>query len=601
MPDQPAWQQPPNDVARLGPYRILAELARGGMAAVFLAMREPRQTPDGPELQQLLASGGASGDPLLVARVVEGARDIAAIKQIHAHLAHDPDFVAMLMDEARIATRIHHPNVVELRETSLGNADGLNYLAMEYVAGESLSTLMRSAVAKGQRVNPALAASVGADIAGALHAAHELRGPAGDPLELVHRDVSPQNVLIRYDGRVKLTDFGVAKAVGRLQRTQPGEIKGKLAYMAPEQAYGRAVDRRSDVYSLGVVIFELALGRRLFGGKTDAETVRNIMQHNVPRPTAVDPSFPPGLEEIILGMLQADPAQRFQSAGAVERALRAFVTSSGEHGLDLQLGELARSLEPARYRAKTELVLRELATSHGPTGAAGRPADEHGARTVVASQRPSRVATYAAPAARPAAPEPLDASEARTIPLAAQARAAVASIAPAPPRALGPVDATQPTMRRADFEPAIAAANAANAAIAGRETSDPTSPEFANPVSGFERTMAAGNYATPGANADPGIGQTLVGAVPQHVYDQIANAPPPPQQQPHHSLPPPPQPQGAIQSMPPQPPGPSLPPPRPFQTPPPEAPRSSKGLWAAVAVGMVLFVVAALVVLTRLH
>jgi serine/threonine protein kinase len=576
MPDPAAWQQPPNDVVRLGPYRILAELARGGMAAVFLAMREPRQSAAGPELQYLMANGGALGDPRLVARIVEGARDIAAIKQIHAHLSHDPDFVAMLMDEARIATRIHHPNVVELRECSLGGGDGLNYLAMEYVAGESLSTLMRSAVTKGQRISPAVAASVGADIAGALHAAHELRGPTGDPLELVHRDVSPQNVLIRYDGRVKLTDFGVAKAVGRLQRTQPGEIKGKLAYMAPEQAYGRAVDRRSDVYSLGVVLFELALGRRLFGGKSDAETVRNIMQHNIPVPRSVDPNFPVGLEEIILGMLQADPTQRFQSAGAVERALRGFVATAGEADLDGQLGELARSLEPARYRAKTELVLRELVTTHVPSPSQ-RPDDDHGARTVVASSRPARIATHAAPKAnaRPQ-PQPIDSdSEARTVPLSAQARLAVESVAPPAPRPLAPLDVTQPTMRRATFEPAIAAADAA-----AQAQPDPTAPEFANPVSGLERTMAAGNYGSPAAAADPGIGQTLVGAVPQHIYDQIANAPPPPPQVP------------SMQSLPP-------PPVRTFKTPPPTAP-SSKGLWAAVAVGMVLFVLAALAVLTQL-
>lgn len=574
MPDPTAWQQPPNDVVRLGPYRVLAELARGGMAAVFLAMREPRQTPNGPELQYLMAHGGAQGDPRLVARVVEGARDIAAIKQIHAHLSHDPDFVAMLMDEARIATKIHHPNVVELRECALGGADGINYLAMEYVAGESLSTLMRSAVAKGHRISPAVAASVGADIAGALHAAHELRGPAGDPLELVHRDVSPQNVLIRYDGRVKLTDFGVAKAVGRLQRTQPGEIKGKLAYMAPEQAYGRNVDRRSDVYSLGVVLFELALGRRLFGGKSDAETVRNIMQHNIPLPRAVDPSFPVGLEEIILGMLQADPTQRFQSAGAVERALRGFVATAGEGDLDGQLGELARALEPARYRAKSELVLRELATTH-VGGPAARPDDDHGARTVVASQRPARIATHAAPKARSAPqPQPIDGDgEARTIPLSAQARVAVASVAPSAPRPQPPLDATQPTMRRSSFEPAIAAADA-------QQHPEPTAPEFAHPGSNLERTMVAGDYGQPAPKADPGIGQTLVGAVPQHIYDQIANAPPPPQAPVHQSLPPPPV--------------------RTFKTPPPEAPRSSKGLWAAVAVGMVLFVLAALAVLTQL-
>ncbi len=594
MHDQPASQQPPNELSRLGHYRILAELARGGMAAVFLAMRDPRQSPDAAELRELIAAGGADADPLWVARVVEGARDLAAIKQVHAHLAHDPDFVVMLMDEARIATQIRHPNVVELRETSMGEGDGVNFLAMEYVAGESLSTLMRAAAARGLRVSPAVAASVGADVAGALHAAHELRGASGDLLEIVHRDVSPQNVLVRYDGRVKLTDFGVAKAVGRFQYTQPGEIKGKLAYMAPEQAYSRGVDRRSDVYSLGVVLFELALGRRLFGGKTDAETVRNIMQHNVPQPRALDPNFPAGLEEIILGMLQADPAQRFQSAAAVERALRAFVASSGEEGVDLRLGELARSLEPARYRAKTELVLRELATTHSGGTPAGRPADEHGARTMVASQRPPRIATQSAPMARAPAPPAVEGGEAQTVPLAAQARAAVAAVASAAGGPLGPADATQPTIRRADIEPAIAAAEAARSAALVN------GPTLSHGGAEQQRTLAAGEFRSPATEQSAGIGQTLVGAIPQHVLEQIAQAPPAPPSRPQtFSMPPPraslpmPPPTGPSVSMAPSPPqAPSLPPNPPAG--------GSRALWAALAFGLLLFVIAAVAVLAQL-
>jgi serine/threonine-protein kinase len=214
---------------------------------------------------------------------------------------------------------------------------------------------------KGVRMSYGLSASIGADVAGALHAAHELRGPDQSLLEIVHRDVSPQNVILTYDGRVKLTDFGIAKALGRLQRTVPGEIKGKLAYMSPEQAFGRDVDRRSDVYSLGIVLYELALGRRLFGGKSDAETVRNIMNHVIPAPRSLDPTFPAGMEEIILGMLTKDVTQRFQSAGAVERALRAFVATSGETDLEARRSEFVRSLDPVRFQAKSELVNRELA------------------------------------------------------------------------------------------------------------------------------------------------------------------------------------------------------------------------------------------------
>ena len=320
------------DNSRLDDYRIVAELARGGMAAVFLAVYEGVARP----------------------------REIVAIKVVHPHLAYDPDFVAMLADEARIASSIGHPNVVEIREFVLGRADGRNYIVMEYADGETLSMFLKQA-ARGKRVSTALAASIAADVAGGLHAAHELRGPHGESLDLVHRDVSPQNIIVTYDGRVKLTDFGVAKATGRIQRTQPGEIKGKLAYMAPEQAFGREVDRRSDVYALGVVLYELAMGRRLFGGKTDADTIRNVMQHNIVAPRDLDPDFPEGLEQIILAMLTKEPSDRFQTAGAVERALRGYLRSVGAPDLGPSLGEFVRDLDPDRYRAKQDLLRSERA------------------------------------------------------------------------------------------------------------------------------------------------------------------------------------------------------------------------------------------------
>ena len=331
--------------SRLDDYRIVAELARGGMAAVFLAVYEGAARP----------------------------REIVAIKVVHPHLAYDPDFVAMLADEARIASSIGHPNVVEIREFVLGRADGRNYIVMEYADGETLSMFLKQA-GRGKRVTTALAASIAADVAGGLHAAHELRGPHGEPLDLVHRDVSPQNIIVTYDGRVKLTDFGVAKATGRLQRTQPGEIKGKLAYMAPEQAFGRDVDRRSDVYALGVVLYELAMGRRLFGGKTDADTIRNVMQHNIVAPRDIDPTFPEGLEQIILAMLTREPDQRFQTAGAVERALRGYLRSVGAGDLARVLGEFVRDLDPDRYAAKQDLLRPERAQLPPPRGAP-RPAD----------------------------------------------------------------------------------------------------------------------------------------------------------------------------------------------------------------------------------
>lgn len=311
---------------------------------------------------------------LAVYEGVARPREIVAIKVVHQHLAYDPEFVAMLADEARIASAIRHPNVVEIREFILGRADGRNYIVMEYADGETLAMFLKQA-ARGKRVSTALAASIGADVAGGLHAAHELRGPHGESLDLVHRDVSPQNIIVTYDGRVQLTDFGVAKATGRIQRTQPGEIKGKLAYMAPEQAFGRDVDRRADVYALGVVLYELAMGRRLFGGKTDAETIRNVMQHNIVAPRELDPDFPEGLEQLILAMLAKEPNDRFQTAGAAERALRGYLRSVNAPDLTTSLGEFVRDLDPGRYRAKQDLLRSERALLPAPPKPAPRTSD----------------------------------------------------------------------------------------------------------------------------------------------------------------------------------------------------------------------------------
>ncbi len=349
------------DASRLDDYRILAELARGGMATVYLAVYEGSARP----------------------------REIVAIKVVHPHLAFDPDFIAMLGDEARIASSIGHPNVVEIREFVVGRADGRNYLVMEYADGETLSMFLKAA-SKGRPLAWDLAASIAADAAGGLHAAHELRGAHGEPLNLVHRDVSPQNIIVTYEGRVKLTDFGVAKATGRIQKTQPGEIKGKLAYMSPEQAFGRDVDRRSDVYALGVVLYELALGRRLFGGRNDAETIKNIIQHTIVPPREVDPSFPEGLEQIILAMLHKDPPDRFQTAGAVERALRGWLASVGAVDLGARLGDFVRSLDPERFQAKQELLRPERAKLPPPAPKpATPPADDN--PTLVAGQLESFV------------------------------------------------------------------------------------------------------------------------------------------------------------------------------------------------------------------
>ena len=213
------------EAKKLGRYELVWELGTGGMASVYLArVRGPA-----------------------------GFNKWLAIKRIHPHLAKDPRFVEMFLDEARIAAAVHHPNVAHVFD--LGDDAGERFLAMEYLHGEHLGTVAVRAVRERGRLEPELAARIIASAADGLHHAHEARDAEGRHLGLVHRDVSPQNIFVTYDGSVKLTDFGIAKAAGRLTHTQTGGTKGKVSYMAPEQALGHAVDRRTDVWALGVVLW----------------------------------------------------------------------------------------------------------------------------------------------------------------------------------------------------------------------------------------------------------------------------------------------------------------------------------------------------------
>ena len=219
-----------------GRYVLCDEIAHGGMATVYVG--------------RLVGSAG-------FARTV-------AIKRLHAAYARDPDFVSMFVDEARLAARIHHPNVVSTLDVVA--LEGELFLVMEYIQGESLARLERLASDRGDRIPEAMAASMIAGILHGLHAAHEARDERGEPLGIVHRDVSPQNVLVGVDGVARVLDFGIAKAAGRIQTTRDGQLKGKLAYMSPEQLRGE-VTRTTDVYAAGVVLWEALTGRQLFVGE----------------------------------------------------------------------------------------------------------------------------------------------------------------------------------------------------------------------------------------------------------------------------------------------------------------------------------------------
>jgi tRNA A-37 threonylcarbamoyl transferase component Bud32 len=285
----------------LGPYELMVPVGSGGMARVWAAK-------------------------------VRGTGQVVALKMLHPEIAENPAFQEMFFDEARIAQRVHHPNVCVTYE--LGHYDGVFCLAMEWVDGASLMHVLRPApdhVDDPPRVplHPRLAARIVAEACAGLHAAHELVNEDGRSLGVVHRDASPHNILLTTDGHVKITDFGVAKALGKSSQTIAGQIKGKLAYMSPEQLMGGAIDRRSDVFALGCVLYELTLGVRPFQGEHDPQTMTAIIIGRYEPPSAVAPGYPTELEAIITHALGNEPDQRFATAEHMRQALEGYLRSSG--------------------------------------------------------------------------------------------------------------------------------------------------------------------------------------------------------------------------------------------------------------------------------
>jgi serine/threonine-protein kinase len=251
------------------------------------------------------------------ARGKAGFEKRVAVKVIHPHLANEPDLVGMFLDEARIAADIHHPHVVETLD--LGEDDGVYFMVMEFIEGETLSALMRAMAPATLPL--ALALQVVADACEGLNAAHSLRDAQGKERNLVHRDVSPQNLMLSMDGWVKVADFGIMKAAGKTSHTRPGELRGKLAYMSPEQARGNGVDHRTDLFALGVITWELCTGERLFSGDTDAATLEKVMRCEIPsfelsqcsELDGADPELGAKLGAFFKRALASDPDERFQT------------------------------------------------------------------------------------------------------------------------------------------------------------------------------------------------------------------------------------------------------------------------------------------------
>ena len=256
-----------------------------------------------------------------------GFEKTVVVKVIHPHMAQDRSAINMLLDEARLAAQIDHPNVVHTYE--LGEAHGTFYIVMEYLAGESFARVLKKAAAKvPPPLQPAVAGRVVADAAAGLSAAHALIGVDGKPLDIVHRDVSPGNIVVLYNGSVKVVDFGIAKAQGRVTSTQDGELKGKYGYMSPEQIKNEVMDARSDVFSLGVVLWEALALRRLFQADNVAATLMQILTSQRVPPSTFQPEVPRGLDQITLQALAPDPRDRFQSMTEMHKAIEDAIWQS---------------------------------------------------------------------------------------------------------------------------------------------------------------------------------------------------------------------------------------------------------------------------------
>ncbi len=289
----PMDQPPPIPPAArtIGRYALHREIATGGMATVFV--------------------GRALG--------AIGFSRTVAIKRLHPHFARDPEFVSMFCDEARLAARIHHPNVVPtLDVVAIG---GELFLVMDYVQGESLFKLLRALRHRGEKLPTRITVAILTGVLSGLHAAHEATNELGEPLEIVHRDVSPQNILVGTDGVARVLDFGVAKAAGRVQETHGSMMKGKLPYMSPEHLRGTSIDRRTDIFAASAVLWEMLTGRRLFDGTNDGQIVTQVLQTEYPSPRSIVPTIPPAFESIVMRGLSMDPENRWKTAAEMSMAL----------------------------------------------------------------------------------------------------------------------------------------------------------------------------------------------------------------------------------------------------------------------------------------
>ena len=348
---------------KYGNYYLLERVNIGGMAEVF--------------------KGVSYG--------VEGFERLFAVKRVLPNIAEDQEFIEMFIDEAKIAVQLNHANIGQIFE--LGNAENSYFIAMEFVQGKDLRAIFDRVRKRTERIDISMTCHVIKEVCEALEYAHNKKNERQEALNLVHRDVSPQNIIVSYDGEVKLIDFGIAKAAGKASKTQAGILKGKFGYMSPEQVRGRPIDRRSDIFSLGVVLFELLTLERCFQGESDFSTLEKVRNVDIRRPATLNRDIPPELERIVLKALSRNPEERYQSAAELQDGLQKFLYQSGsfysrkdlavwmkrtfdadirqDHVKLAAFREYAREYIPEASRAASQpAILREPDTQPSPSASA---------------------------------------------------------------------------------------------------------------------------------------------------------------------------------------------------------------------------------------
>ncbi|MBW1811200.1 MAG: protein kinase [Deltaproteobacteria bacterium] len=314
-----------------GIYKFLTMLAKGGMAEIWLARQND----------------------------LHGEENFVVVKKILPRFADQQKYIEMFLDEARITARFDHHNVV--RAIELGKIKGSYFMIMEYLEGESLAYLASTALKKGHRLPQELAAGIIAQVCDGLEHAHKLRDQNGKPMNVIHRDVSRQNIIVLFSGRVKLVDFGIAAASERIHETRTGVTKGKLSYMSPEQCLGKTIDPRTDIFSLGIVLWEVLAGRRLFKHKVDLHTLKAIVSGDLPSIRQFRPEVSTELESIAMRALKHEPKDRFASIERMGEALKLYIKNSGARVGEFHLGQFYLKAMPERIKTKQQL-LEELAS-----------------------------------------------------------------------------------------------------------------------------------------------------------------------------------------------------------------------------------------------